>query len=132
MLRAIPRRFWKSSNRVTPKNTSRRISIDHHSPTTSRHWATEQCMSTKLLRSTPSRLVGCVIERNLRVQVLSRRPPVRGQLLTVLRVAGRPLFTTHRGSREVASEQRCDMRPYRLLRARPSPPGHRDECQATP
>ena len=28
------------------------ISIDHHSPTTSRHWATEQCMSAKLLRST--------------------------------------------------------------------------------
>src|ERR1700730_19406378 len=65
MLREIPRRAWKSSKRVTPKNTSRRISIDHHSPTTSRHCATEQCMSAKLLRSTEPRIEGCIIERNL-------------------------------------------------------------------
>ena len=51
MLREIPRRRWNSSNRVTPRKASRTMSMLHHSPTTSRHWATEQSMSAKLLRS---------------------------------------------------------------------------------
>ncbi len=53
MLREIPRRLWKSSNRVTPKKASRMMSMVHHSPTISRHWATEQSMSAKLFRSMP-------------------------------------------------------------------------------
>src|SRR5262249_6386053 len=48
----MPSRCWNSSKRVTPRNASRTISNDHHSPTASRHWATEQCISEKLLRST--------------------------------------------------------------------------------
>src|SRR5206468_4976189 len=63
MLREIPSRAWKSSNRRTPKNASRTINRLHHSPTTSRHWATEQFMSSKLLRCTPATLVSCIIER---------------------------------------------------------------------
>ncbi len=64
MFREIPSRSWKSSKRVTPMKTSRTMSIDHHSPTTSRHWATEQCISAKLLRSTHQSLMGCMIECN--------------------------------------------------------------------
>src|ERR1700737_4644479 len=65
MLREMPSRSWNWSKRVTPRKASRTISIDHHSPTTSRHCATEQCMSAKLLRSTEPRIEGCIIERNL-------------------------------------------------------------------
>jgi hypothetical protein len=42
---------------------SRTINRLHHSPTTSRHWATEQFMSSKLVRCTNPRITGCVIER---------------------------------------------------------------------
>src|SRR5205823_10961018 len=52
MLREIPNRACKSSKRRTPRNASRTMSRLHHSPTTSRHWATEQCMSSKLVRCT--------------------------------------------------------------------------------
>ena len=64
MLREIPSRAWKSSNRRTPKNASRTINRLHHSPTTSRHWATEQFMSSKLVRCTTITVVSCIIERN--------------------------------------------------------------------
>src|SRR3954447_21932189 len=64
MLREIPSRAWKSSNRRTPKKASRTINRLHQSPTTSRHWATEQFMSSKLVRCTPTTLVSCIIERN--------------------------------------------------------------------
>src|SRR5437762_13370546 len=64
MLREMPSRAWKSSNRRTPKNASRTISMLHHSPTTSRHCATEQFMSSKLVRCTTSIVVSCIIERN--------------------------------------------------------------------
>src|SRR3954452_22582459 len=50
MLREIPRRDWKSSKRRTPRKASRTISRLHHSPTTSRHWATEQFIVSKLVR----------------------------------------------------------------------------------
>src|SRR5664280_1674648 len=50
MLREIPSRCWKSSNRVIPRKQSRTMSMVHHSPTTSRVWATEQFISSKLLR----------------------------------------------------------------------------------
>ncbi len=50
MLREMPRRSWKSSNLVIPRKQSLMISMDHHSPTTSRVWATEQFISSKLLR----------------------------------------------------------------------------------
>src|SRR5580700_1350427 len=63
MLREMPRRAWKSSNRVTPKNASRTMSRLHHSPTTSRHCATEHLRSSKLVRCTESSIEGCVIER---------------------------------------------------------------------
>jgi hypothetical protein len=53
MLREIPSRAWKSSNLVTPKKASRRISRLHHSPTASRHWAIEQFTSSKLVRCIP-------------------------------------------------------------------------------
>ncbi len=45
MFLEIPRRSWKRSNRVTPKNASLMMSIVHHSPTTSRVWATEQLIA---------------------------------------------------------------------------------------
>src|SRR4051794_25527253 len=48
----MPSRCWISSKRRTRRNRSRTTSIVHHSPTTSRHWATEQDMSSKLLRFT--------------------------------------------------------------------------------
>src|ERR1044071_3690091 len=66
MLREMPRRAWKSSNRRTPRNASRTISKLHHSPTTSRHCATEQFMSSKLRRCTVHTIVGSIIERNRR------------------------------------------------------------------
>ena len=50
MLREMPSRRWKSSNRVTPRKQSRTMSMVHHSPTTSRVWATEQFMPSKLFR----------------------------------------------------------------------------------
>jgi len=49
MFLEIPRRSWKRSNRVTPKNASLMMSIVHHSPTTSRVWATEQLIPWKLV-----------------------------------------------------------------------------------
>src|SRR5215467_2970323 len=61
-LREMPSRSWNWSKRLTPKKASRRISIDHHSPTTSRHCAIEQCMAAKLLRSMFPILVSCMIE----------------------------------------------------------------------
>src|SRR5256885_12093008 len=64
MLREIPSRAWKSSNRRTPKNASRTINRLHQSPTTSRHWATEQFMSSKLVCCTTETLVSFIIERN--------------------------------------------------------------------
>src|SRR5215475_6492715 len=59
-LREMPSRSWNWSKRLTPKKASRRISIDHHSPATSRHCAIEQCMAAKLLRSMLPILVSCV------------------------------------------------------------------------
>src|SRR5215468_3359575 len=58
----MPSRSWNWSKRLTPKKASRRISIDHHSPATSRHCAIEQCMAAKLLCSMFPILVSCVIE----------------------------------------------------------------------
>src|ERR1700686_3031147 len=63
MLREIPSRAWKSSKRVTPRKASLTMSRLHHSPTTSRHWATEQVMSSKLVRCTNTSIEGCVMER---------------------------------------------------------------------
>src|SRR6266508_132658 len=59
-LRAIPSRCWKSSKRDTPKKASLTMSMLHHSPTASRHCATEQVMSSKLFLCTNSSLPGCV------------------------------------------------------------------------
>ena len=64
MLREIPSRLWNSSKRVTPRKASRTMSMLHHSPTTSRHWATEQSKPAKLLRSIAPSLLSCIIERN--------------------------------------------------------------------
>ena len=50
MFREMPRRTWKSSNLRTPRNASLTMSRLHHSPTTSRHLATEQVMYSKLVR----------------------------------------------------------------------------------
>jgi hypothetical protein len=61
-LREMPRRSWKSSKRVTPKNASLTMSMLHHSPTASRHWAIEQLISRKLVRCTGTSLVSCFIE----------------------------------------------------------------------
>jgi len=63
MLREIPSLAWKSSKRVTPRKASLTMSRLHHSPTTSRHWATEQVMPSKLVRCTNPSIEGCVIER---------------------------------------------------------------------
>jgi hypothetical protein len=46
----MPRRSWKSSNRVTPKKASRRISGVHHSPITSSERAMEQFISSNDVR----------------------------------------------------------------------------------
>src|SRR5260370_406553 len=96
MLREMPRRSWNWSKRVTPNIASRTISIDHHSPTTSRHWATEQCMSAKLFRSMDSRIEGCIIERNPLWWVSSMTEPtakgvnqmIRGFRIGALMAAG--------------------------------------------
>src|SRR2546421_11654799 len=45
-----PEASLKASKRVTPRKASRRMRRLHHSPTTSRHWATEQFMSSNLVR----------------------------------------------------------------------------------
>src|SRR2546421_1821562 len=87
MLREIPSLAWKSSKRRTPRNASRMINRLHHSPTTSRHWATEQFISSKLVRCTTSTLVSCIIERN---SLLSPHELSAGYAATVEQVhAGR-------------------------------------------
>src|SRR5260370_23432154 len=63
MLREIPSLAWKSSKRVTSRKAPLTMSRLHHSPTMSRHWATEQVMSSKLVRCTNPSIEGCVIER---------------------------------------------------------------------
>ena len=61
MFLEIPRRWWKSSNLVIPKKQSRMISMVHHSPTTSRVWATEQFISSKTLATHAFIVLGCML-----------------------------------------------------------------------
>src|SRR3954452_13534107 len=68
MLREIPKRDWNLSKRRTPREASRTTRRLHHSPTTSRHWATEQFMSSKLVRCMLLTIVSSIMKRK-------REPP---------------------------------------------------------
>jgi hypothetical protein len=65
----------KSAKRFTPKKASWAMRRLHHSPTTSRHWATEQCMSSKLVRCTTTNILGCITKRKSQFRLRRRRPP---------------------------------------------------------
>src|SRR5947209_8868314 len=91
MLGAMPRLSWNSSNRVSPRDASRRMSMLHHSPTRSRLRAIGHCMLPKLLRRIGSH------SADLHVASYVSRPTIIMQVIFSPAATGLALDGTGRG-----------------------------------